>query len=713
MKSVIDLGRKYYWVGILTLYPFWFMSPVLFSRNETTITSYIDSDINGAYATARYLDQMTFPWSKNLMLNGPNGEVFWSLPSISQAIPNLIVWVFTRFLPAFPAVAAFIIVGWMFTGIMVYLLILKVGGTRNTALIGAFACEMLPWLRERVLAHTSYVWIGIPLLVIYVTLSFIDDFRFKNLILVVLALVGTAFFDIYWFWFSFWAVILLLLLNSKRVMCEIQQHGNILKYTISVSPVVLLTLGITIYQYVNRAMSSSGSSIRPLEIASRAAVDEYNGSVLRLLRPDYSHTIFPRLTGAIAPHDDVNYVGVIVFFLAILGFVHGFIRSNRHIKYVSVISIVFLALSIPTQVRISTLDVPTLVDAARFAMPGVRRFTRATMISEALACVALGYVLSVFFHKYKFRPTTEYSLLFVLLVLIALDLNPTSRRYINHDVLEWNLVNEVLQQTALPVVYAPSPQENRGYFPTHYLDASMVGNRADELWESEYLMHASRGESDFAAFLHSKGVTHLLVPRQDFQDGRLLYKWGTGPTVNLNLQDERLVYVAEADGERPAVLLEVKPNQFDVWCRECSPFEMQWTHVREDFFTFSSGLYNDVNQVSKDLSWSYAGENPTFRIKSQGKLKARYEITLDLIPAFGPKAPPQVLSVIYGGKHQVVSLSAGKRSQISIVVSEDNDITIRSHMPCPVANTIEPSSGDIRSLCFGLGSIEISQVPGS
>jgi hypothetical protein len=56
---------------------------------------------------------------------------------------------------------------------------------------------------------------------------------------------------------------------------------------------------------------------------------------------------------------------------------------------------------------------------------------------------------------------------------------------------------------------------------------------------------------------------------------------------------------------------------------------------------------------------------------------------------------------------------AGKRSQISIVVSEDSDITIKPHMPCPVANTIEPSSGDIRSLCFGLGSIEIRQVPGS
>jgi hypothetical protein len=712
MKSVIDLGRKYYWVGILTLYPFWFMSPVLFSRNDTTITSYIDSDINGAYATARYLDQMTFPWSKNLMLNGPNGEVFWSLPNISQAIPNLIVWVFTRFLPAFPAVAAFIIVGWMFTGIMVYLLILKVGGTRNTALIGAFACEMLPWLRERVLAHTSYVWIGIPLLVIYVTISYIDDFRFKNLILVVLALVGTAFFDIYWFWFSFWAVILLLLLNSKRVMCEIQQHGNILKYTISVSPVILLTLGITIYQYVNRAMSSSGSSIRPLEIASRAAVDEYNGSVLRLLRPDYSHTIFPRLTGAIAPHDDVNYVGVIVFFLAILGFVHGFIRSNRYIIYFFVISIFLLLLSVPTNIKIWSFDIPTLVDAVRYVMPGVRRFTRATMISETLFCVSAGYGLSQLFRRFQFRPRTELILLAFLLMVLIIDFNPSSKRYINRDISNWGAVSAVLEESINSVVYAPSPQLNQGYFPVHYVDASLAGDRADGFWESEYFLHAARGESDFASFLNSKGVTHLLVPLQHFQNGRLVYRWGSMSTIDINLYDERFIYRAEAKGERPAVLLEVNPNSSDVWCNSCSAYKMQWSHVREDFFKAISSVDSENDLVSEELSWSYAGEYPTFRIESITERETKYEVTIDFIPAFGPNAPPQILSIDNGGEIKVVSLVAGTQSQISIVTNRSQDITIRPHMPCPIASTLEPTSGDSRSLCFGINSIKVHEIFG-
>lgn len=712
MKLIINSVRKYYWVGILTVYPFWFMSPVLFSRNSTTITSYIDSDINGAYASARYLDQMTFPWSRNLMLGGPKGENFWSIPSISQAILSLIVWLFTRFLPAFPSVAAFIIAGWLFTGIMVYLLIIKVGGTRNAALIGALACEMLPWLRERVLAHTSYVWLGVPLLVIYMTLTFIDDFRLTNFTRVVLALVGTAFFDIYWFWFAFWAVILLFLINSRHMKSEIDKHGKVLKYTISVSPAVLLTLGIFVYQYINRTMSNSGSANRPLEIASKAAVDEYNGSVLRLLRPDYSHMIFPRLTGAIAPHDDINYAGVIIISLAILGFIYGFIRSDRHIRYLFVITMFLLLLSVPTNISIWSFDIPTLVDGMRYVMPGVRRFTRATMVSEALFCVSAGYGLSQILKRFQFRSRTELIILIVLLIVIIIDFNPSSKRYINRDISNWTAVNAVLQDSTNAVVYAPSPQLNEGYFPVHYVDASLADDKADRFWESEYFLHAARGESDFASFLNSKGVTHLLVPLQHFQNGRLVYRWGSMSTIDINLRDERFIYRAEAKGERPAVLLEVNPNSSDVWCNSCSAYKMQWSHVREDFFNAISSADSENDLVSEELSWSYAGEYPTIRIESVTEREMKYEVTINFIPAFGPNAPPQILSIDNGGEIKVVRLVAGTQSQISIVANRSQDITIRPHMPCPIASTLEPTSGDSRSLCFGIKSIKIYELFG-
>ena len=712
MKLVINSVRKYYWVGILTVYPFWFMSPVLFSRNSTTITSYIDSDINGAYASARYLDQMTFPWSRNLMLGGPKGENFWSIPSISQAIQSLIVWLFTRFLPAFPSVAAFIITGWLFTGIMVYLLIIKVGGTRNAALIGALACEMLPWLRERVLAHTAYVWLGVPLLVIYVTLTFIDDFRLKNFTRVVLALVGTAFFDIYWFWFAFWTVVLMCLLDLRRLKKDFEKCKPLFKSAIIGIPIIIISFGITAYQAMNQIMSESDSSIRPLEIASRAAVDEYNGSVLRLLRPDYSHMIFPRLTGAIAPHDDINYAGVIIISLAILGFIYGFIRSDRHIRYLFVITMFLLLLSVPTNISIWSFDIPTLVDGMRYVMPGVRRFTRATMVSEALFCVSAGYGLSQLFRRFQFRPRTQLILLTFLLMVLIIDFNPSSKRYINRDISNWRAVNAVLQESTNSVVYAPSPQLNQGYFPVHYVDASLAGDRADRFWESEYFLHAARGESGFASFLNSKGVTHLLVPLQHFQNGRLVYRWGGMSTIDINLQDERFIYRAEAKGEKPAVLLEVNPNSSDVWCNSCSVYKLQWSHVREDFFKAISRADSENDLVSEELSWSYAGEYPTFRIESITEWEKKYEVTINFIPAFGPNAPPQILSINNGGETKVVRLVAGTQSQISIVANRSQDITIRPHMPCPIASTLEPTSSDSRSLCFGIDSIKVHELFG-
>jgi hypothetical protein len=712
MKLIINSVRKYYWVGILTVYPFWFMSPVLFSRNSTTITSYIDSDINGAYASARYLDQMTFPWSRNMLLNGSKGEWFWNLPQVSQAFNNLLVWLFTRFLPAFPSVGAFIIVGWAFTGIMVYLLILRVGASTHAALVGALACQMLPWMRERVLAHTSYVWLGIPLLAIYITLKYLDEVKVKNFIYVLIVLIVNAFFDIYWFWFTFWTVVLLCLLDLRRLKKDFEKCKTLFKSAIIGIPIIIIIFGITAYQAMNRIMSESNSSIRPLEIASRAAVDEYNGSVLRLLRPDYSHMIFPRLTGAIAPHDDINYVGASVFLLAIVGYVYGFIRSNRNITYLFVITIFLLLLSVPTNIKIWSFDIPTLVDAVRYVMPGVRRFTRATMISEALFCVSAGYGLSQLFRRFQFRSRTELILLTFLLMVLIIDLNPSSKRYINRDISNWRAVNAVLQESTNSVVYAPSPQLNKGYFPVHYMDASLAGDRADRFWESEYFLHAARGESDFASFLNSKGVTHLLVPLQHFQNGSLVYRWGSMSTIDINLHDERFIYRAEAKGERPVVLLEVNPNSSDMWCNSCSAYKMQWSHVREDFIKAISSVDSENDLVSEELSWSYAGEYPTFRIESITEREKKYEVTINFIPAFGPNAPPQILSIDNGGEIKVVRLVAGTQSQISIVANRSQDITIRPHMPCPIASTLEPTSSDSRSLCFGINSIKVHELFG-
>ena len=106
----------------LVLYPFWFMSPVLFGHMKTTMTSTVNSDINGAYASALMLKQMTWPWSRNIMLDAPLGESFWSITNTSQALNHILIWLFTRVLNPFASVALFQIGGWVLTGLAVYLL---------------------------------------------------------------------------------------------------------------------------------------------------------------------------------------------------------------------------------------------------------------------------------------------------------------------------------------------------------------------------------------------------------------------------------------------------------------------------------------------------------------------------------------------------------------------------------------------------------------
>ena len=704
MKLIINSVRKYYWVGILTVYPFWFMSPVLFSKSNTTLASSIDSDINGAYASAQMLKNMTWPWSRNMMLNAPIGESFWSITNLSQALNHIVIWLFTRLMNPFAAVALFEIVGWVLTGIVVYLIArhLKVGIFAATC--GGLFCEMLPWIRERALVHTSYVWLCVPLLVIYLALRFFSDPNRRSFFLLAAAAVATMFFDLYWFWLSIWAAVFMGAVWLTHLMPSIRAWRFSYKLFLAFVPVLSFAIGVFLYKSISLRMSESGSAFRPLLVSSLQEVNEYNGSLYRFIKPDYTHLFFPKAAGLVSPVDDVNYAGIFIVIGAVFGSILACLQKNRAVVSICLTAI-FLAL-----LTLKTGNIFGIVEAFRYLMPGVRRFSRAGMIVEGLLCVlACYFVHQVLIRTYNRRLISCAFSLF-LFVFVILDMNPTSRRYVQHDISNWNSINNAFSEVEKPVVLELPPQFNFGYFPIHYINLPQARTLKELDWFAKFRLHASLGEEDFVSFLHSQGITHVIVSKSDYENSSLRYKWGISSSVEIDLKDRRFVYAAEAIGEVPSVLLKVQALMSDVHCIKCEPYKIKWSSVRQDFHTIGASEYNATNQVDPTLSWAYPTDQVNFQIVNSDNESATYESTIDFVPAFGANAPPQVLSVSVGTENYTVRLTAGVIAKLTFVVRANEQISISPSLPCAVVSKVEVGNPDPRTLCFGISSILIQQL---
>ena len=689
---------------LLALYPFWFMLPVLFGHMKITMTSGVESDINGAYASALMLDRMTWPWSQNMMLSAPLGESFWSITNTSQALNHISIWLFTRVLDPFASVALFQICGWVLTGVAVYLLALHLNVGKVPAVCGGLFCEMLPWIRERVLAHTSYVWLGVPLIVILLALRFVANPNRRSFLSLATALTAVLFFDLYWFWFSFWAVVLIFFMSIKELMPSVRKWKLAYQFLLLLSPLACGALGVILYKYINVQMSNSGSLMRPLAVASRQDVNEYNGSLFRFIRPDYAHLLFPRATGAIPPHDDINYGGFIVAVLAIFGLSLALVRRHRAALTIVILSIFFALLTLRTG------NILGIVEIFRYLMPGVRRFSRAGMVVEGLLCVMASYCMGFVFNKIAIRRSMSFLFLVVLMCAVFIDLNPPSRRYVNHDVSSWSSINSVLSTFNHPVIVELPPQNDGGYFALHYLDAPQVRTLNDLNWLNNVRLHASLGIQDFVSYLHSVGVTHVVVSKSDFESGSLLYRWGTASSTDIDLKDMRFTKRAQSVGEVPAVLLQLRPELGDSHCSSCKPYKLEWNSVRPDFYTVGTAEYNATHGIQADVSWALPTDAVSFQVVPMVNTVAKYKATISFVPAFGGNAPPQVLSVQSGGNHHAVRLSAGMNTDLALLVAAGEQITVRPILPCAQVSKVEPGNPDPRTLCFGISAIKIQQL---
>ena len=248
-----------------------------------------------------------------------------------------------------------------------------------------------------------------------------------------------------------------------------------------------------------------------------------------------------------------------------------------------------------------------------------------------------------------------------------------------------------------------------------------VATSADELFSA-----ASYGEQFFMDYLAQNGYTHVLVPEASAISGEIFHKWGERGTVRIALTAPNFERVASTSGGGgDSVLYKINGTRTGNENQQVKSYRIDWIDsVRTTFYglkeTFRErGLhaydylvsYEDGPSVSWVFQYSgYQPEVPAFRIRSVEK-GSRFTISINLVAAYGPNAPPQVIQMSVAGKNvHVTQLLAGSGITLTADVEADEVVEIRSILPCHQPRDFEPADQDLRRFCFGISDLRVIPI---
>jgi hypothetical protein len=238
---------------------------------------------------------------------------------------------------------------------------------------------------------------------------------------------------------------------------------------------------------------------------------------------------------------------------------------------------------------------------------------------------------------------------------------------------------------------------------------------------SEVLDAASLGNEYFNRFLHSKGITHVLVPQNSFERGAIRHKFSNRGSIEILLGDPYFKAQSSSTGPYPSVLLRVElasSVNIDV---SKSKYEITWKNVDWWFYTkqikkAEVGLYaysyETIYEWGPDVSWMFdlsperSSDLEIVYLSSSNSLnKVRIELTL--IAAYGLNAPPHMVSVTASTKSETRILSPAKPEVFKYELRSGESVIVKNITPCRYPKTFEPKDQSSFKICLGVSKLVV------
>ncbi len=687
----------------IALYPTWFLSIGL-KTNSRYLFGEFESDTSGALWYAQVLKNMRFPWSQNLTTNFPDGEPFWYLLKFTQMFQWLFLWFATRFVDPVVAVNTLLWVGWVSTGVSVYVLSKRFGFPSFLAMCAAISVESMPWFREKITSHTSYLFLSIPLISLILLDEYLKHNRQRNFWILGSFVLFSALFDMYLFYMTLILIVSYLLCLKIRILR--------LWLAESKKRIVFILLGVSLlYLLVFRFLLNAVNSvkgIRKISVPERSFIDLLSGSWQDYLFPDRYHWVFPfdwhegrsdRWGGIMVDlpigiaQDIPNYMGIVVAVFCLLAFVKPIRNRLSHpIRVLSIVTICLFSLSIKT-ISFASYETPVPSAVFKYVLPGLRVFSRFAMLAEVLAIVvafACVQACTTFFPKRVFKRV------FICLVfaLVLLDFHPTNQRELFDEFKSVQDFNDLINQNPEAGVLVI------GDIPEGTISAPLMNSMTNGDWKYEIASQYQIGWKELAAYLGERNISFVVTEEPtsvpiSLLDSEVQWKLDFNNPYFKKLRSEDVEYTAP-DGtflRKKITLFKVVPPVGFSSCADCIPLE-----TRIDFGFVekadSVGSTNWVQVRRLDLILS------TPISKSQ-----RIGVEIELESPFGGFALPRSVTIRSAEKLLPFEVLPGG-SKIRLEVENGSTISITTKEDCVIPSLLEEGNPDNRCLLYGIKSIK-------
>lgn len=503
----------------LSIYPVYFMWVPLTSTRSRQI-GISTSDLNSAILNALTLSYMDVPWDTATITNAPDGENYWRVTHLTQILQHLGLWLFTRIASPSASVAILIVFGWIITGIAVYLWARHLGATRTASIAAGIIAQSLPWLQAKASSHTSYLYIGLILLT-WLAFARLGNRSKGRLLIAILMLASTLLFDTYIFYFTFFGLLVFLSVapQSKKTRRYFQV---IFVFLLLIS---LFFHSFLEYQFNSLLKTIQGTSAdgqRIIQLPADSDIAFWSSSTLDYLRPSASHLLFPqpwwRSIQVEFSQDFVNYAGITVVALALMGIVIGLRNGPRRLTCAwSMVIVVFFLLSTNIRLNIGAFSSPSLTEIVTLFMPGARVFSRAGLVVEVALCIFVAVALTYAQRRIKSQSLGNIIVIGVTAVCL-IDLNPVGGRVYLTESSKYDVFNNALSASDSPRVLFLPP------YGRWYIDNSFIGTETVNSFESGGVIDRifAEGQGDLRMLhcaLNREGVTHIFGP---VVDGKLI-----------------------------------------------------------------------------------------------------------------------------------------------------------------------------------------------
>jgi hypothetical protein len=237
----------------------------------------------------------------------------------------------------------------------------------------------------------------------------------------------------------------------------------------------------------------------------------------------------------------------------------------------------------------------------------------------------------------------------------------------------------------------------------------------------DVLNAASLGDEFFNRFLFSNGVTHILVPQSTFNNGIIRHKYSNRGSIEIQLGDPYFETSSATSGPYAAVLLRAKRPLNLISDGGDPSYQIYWRNVDWWFYTKQTkitevGLYGYSYQPfydsGPDVSWFYdlspeRSNDLEIRFESKSNSLQLVKAEITLVAAYGPNAPPHIVTVSTAASTETKTLIAGNPSEFQVNLSAGDTVNIKSNTPCRLPSTFAPTDQSPFKICFGVSKVLI------